>query len=217
MNVSRHPFRTHCGHAAALLRDNIDTDAIIPSREMNKVSKQGLSEGLFANWRYLVRREPNPDFVLNRPGYEHTSILLSLANFGCGSSREHAVWALAEYGIRVIVAVSFGAIFQKNCTSNDILTAMLSGETIREISNWVSDHPDENQVLVDLEMQTLSWDKHTAAFSIAESDRQKLMSSVDPITEAMNRLDHIVEFEQRHFRENPWLAPGKEQATCLDR
>ncbi len=212
MNVPRHPFKSHSGHAAALLRDNIDTDAIIPSKEMNNVSKQGFSEGLFANWRYLARRVPNPDFVLNKPGYQNTSILLSLANFGCGSSREHAVWALVEYGIRVIVAVSFGAIFQKNCTSNGILTAILSGETIREISNWVTGHPDQNQVLVDLETQTLSWDKHTAAFAITESHRQKLMAGLDPITEAMNQLEHIVEFEQRHFRDNPWLAPGKEQA-----
>ena len=104
-------FLQHRGVAAPILRANVDTDAIIPSREMKRVSKQGLSDGLFAAWRYLdvESREPDPAFILNRTEYENASILLSGDNFGCGSSREHAVWALAEYGIRAIIAPGFGS------------------------------------------------------------------------------------------------------------
>ena len=122
------PFAAHCGVAAPLLRSNVDTDAIIPSREMGRVSKRGLSIGLFANWRYADPRAriPNPEFVLNQPAYAGASILLGGDNFGCGSSREHAVWALAEFGIRAILAPSFGAIFQKNCIANGLLPARLS-------------------------------------------------------------------------------------------
>ena len=106
-------FIEHDGIAAPLLRLNVDTDAIIPSREMKRVSKEGLGEGMFAGWRYkeLGSREPDPDFVLNKPEYQGASIILSGANFGCGSSREHAVWALKEFGIRSIMAPSFGIIF----------------------------------------------------------------------------------------------------------
>ena len=110
-------FKKIISKAIPLLRINVNTDAIIPSREMKQVSKQGLSRGLFAGWRYKLnqRREPNPDFILNDTAYKDAQILLSGDNFGCGSSREHAVWALHEYGIRVIIAPSFGDIFYKNC------------------------------------------------------------------------------------------------------
>lgn len=105
-----------------LVRDNIDTDAIIPSREIRSVSKVGLAGGLFAGWRYLdAERTPNPAFVLNQPEYAGATILAGGANFGCGSSREQAVWALAEYGFRVIIAPSFNSIFRRNCIRNGIL------------------------------------------------------------------------------------------------
>jgi len=116
------PFVTHEGLAAPIMRVNIDTDTIIPSREMRHVSKRGLGEGLFAGWRYLdgdrKKREINPEFILNRPGYTNASILLVGSNFGCGSSREHAVWALLEYGFRAVIAPSFGSIFYHNAMRN---------------------------------------------------------------------------------------------------
>ena len=131
-------FERHTGVAAAMLRGNVDTDAIIPSREMKRVSKDGLGEGLFAGWRYLEQggREPNPDFVLNQPAYEETSILFSGPNFGCGSSREHAVWALAEFGIRAIIAPGFGAIFANNCVRNGLLPLVLEDVLVSEIAAW---------------------------------------------------------------------------------
>jgi len=128
------PLKRHTGIAIPMLLNNIDTDQIIPSREMKKVSKNGLSEGLFAGQRYLDsksnNREPNPDFVLNKAQYQDATILLSCKNFGCGSSREHAVWAMLEYGFRVIIAESFGTIFRTNCLRNGILPITLKHDVI---------------------------------------------------------------------------------------
>ncbi|HVC31477.1 MAG TPA: 3-isopropylmalate dehydratase small subunit, partial [Steroidobacteraceae bacterium] len=114
------PFTRLTAVAAVLLRDNIDTDAIIPSREIRAVSKTGLADGLFANWRYLPGqgRTPDPGFALNDPAFQGARILIAGENFGCGSSREQAVWALAEYGFRALVAPSFSSIFHRNCLRN---------------------------------------------------------------------------------------------------
>jgi 3-isopropylmalate/(R)-2-methylmalate dehydratase small subunit len=127
-------FKKHTGIAAPMLRANIDTDAIIPSRELKRVSKEGLGEGLFAGWRYFNRGESdesaNPDFILNQPEYGGASILLAGSNMGCGSSREFAVWALTDYGIRAIIAPSFGAIFHTNCIRNGLLPIVLDEATV---------------------------------------------------------------------------------------
>lgn len=130
--------------AAPLLRINIDTDAIIPSREMKRVSKLGLSEGLFAGWRYQSpgSRAENPDFILNREPYRKAQILLSGLNFGCGSSREHAVWALHEWGIRAIIAPSFGSIFQGNCVRNGIVPVILDNAVIETLAPKIESDPD---------------------------------------------------------------------------
>src|SRR5450631_3947374 len=132
-------FTTLTAIAAPLLRINIDTDAIIPSREMKKVSKVGLADGLFAGWRYRTpgSREENPDFVLNREPYRRARILLSGMNFGCGSSREHAVWALHEWGIRSIIAPSFGAIFHGNCVRNGILPVVLDNALVEQLAKQI--------------------------------------------------------------------------------
>ena len=132
------PFVTHEGLAAPIMRVNIDTDTIIPSREMRHVSKRGLGAGLFAGWRYLngdrKKREINPEFILNRPGYANASILLVGSNFGCGSSREHAVWALLEYGFRAVVAPSFGSIFYHNAMRNGLLPVRLPESSINALA-----------------------------------------------------------------------------------
>ena len=116
------PFEQHTGIAVPLIQLNIDTDAIIPSREIKSVSKKGLEDGLFAEWRYLSlkTRKENPEFILNQEPYRRASFILTGENFGCGSSREHAVWALYQWGVRVIVAPSFGSIFYNNCIQNGI-------------------------------------------------------------------------------------------------
>ena len=200
-------FVRHEGIAAPLLRANIDTDAIIPSREMKRVSKHGLGEGLFAGWRYLSqeRREPNPDFVLNQPDYRGASILLGGANFGCGSSREHAVWALREYGIRAIVAPGFGTIFAGNCVRNGLLPLVLPGEVIAAIAAWVSAAPGQNRVLIDLQAQQLEAVGQTYSFEIDTGDRRMLLQGLDAIALTQTRGEIIERFHRRRQKLRPWL------------
>ena len=149
-------FTVHEGVAAPLVRANIDTDAIIPSREMKRVSKEGLGEGLFANWRYSdpAKRIEDPDFILNREGYREATILIAGDNFGCGSSREHAVWALVDYGFRAIIAPSFGSIFYGNCVRNGILPIRIESEVVEQLATDTATRPES--LVVDLPRQTVS-------------------------------------------------------------
>jgi len=185
------PLITHTGIAAPLIRDNIDTDQIIPSREMKSVSKTGLSDGLFAGQRYIKEREENPDFILNQQLYRGASILLSGKNFGCGSSREHAVWALKEYGFRVIIAESFGDIFYNNCVRNGILCVALDPSLIASLGDIVSvDLPNQ---LID---QTL--------FTIASGDKYMLVNGLDVIAMTLARAKDIEAFFKRDKKTHGW-------------
>src|SRR5207244_489767 len=138
--------------AVPLLRADVDTDAIIPSREIKSVSRHGLADGLFAGWRYrqIGSREPNPDFVLNQPAYAGARILLAGENFGCGSSREHAVWALREFGFRAMVAPSFAPIFAANCVRNGVLPARVAAEQVAALARAVSADPIRYPLTIDL-------------------------------------------------------------------
>ncbi len=199
------PFIRHQGVAAPLLKPNIDTDAIIPSREMRQVSKQGLAAGLFANWRYrdAASRRPDADFVLNQPCYAGASILLGGPNFGCGSSREHAVWALAEFGVRAIIAPSFGAIFQKNCVANGVLPAAASEAAVRLAATWVEQDPQGNRPLLDLSNRTIRAGARMS-FSIRNADRLRLMQGLDPIAYTLTRSERIDAFERQRQQTHPW-------------
>ena len=194
--------------AAPIMRINIDTDIIIPSREMKRVSKQGLSEGLFANWRYTEPggREEDPDFILNQAPYRDAQIILSGENFGCGSSREHAVWALAEWGIRCIVAPSFGAIFQGNCVRNGILPVVLDNSVVESLAAQVEQNPAEKLIFVDLQTRELtSPDGVRHAFQISPADREMLMEGLDAIAVTMKRDDEILAFQARDRLKRPWV------------
>jgi 3-isopropylmalate/(R)-2-methylmalate dehydratase small subunit len=192
--------------AAPLVRPNIDTDAIIPSREMKAVSKTGLSGGLFANWRYsdVDARVENPEFVLNRSPFRDAPILLAGANFGCGSSREHAVWALHEYGVRVILAPSFGAIFQGNCIRNGVLPVVLAQDTIEALAARAD--VDPRPLTVDLVDQVvIAPDGARHAFEIAPADRMMLIEGLDAVGLTLMLLDTIRAFETDHKTARPWL------------
>ncbi len=194
--------------AAPLLRINIDTDAIIPSREMKRVSKQGLGDGLFAGWRYTApgSREENTDFVLNQAPYREAQILLSGLNFGCGSSREHAVWALHEWGIRCIIAPSFGAIFYGNCVLNGILPVTLENSIVEGLARQVEANPTENQITIDLEECVVTApDSSRYDFDIAPADREMLMEGLDAIAATMKRDDEILAFQARDRLKRPWI------------
>jgi 3-isopropylmalate/(R)-2-methylmalate dehydratase small subunit len=205
-------FTTLTAVAAPLLRINVDTDAIIPSREMKKVSKVGLKDGLFAGWRYRdpVARTEDPDFVLNRTPYRDARILLTGLNFGCGSSREHAVWALHEWGIRCIVAPSFGAIFYGNCVRNGILPVVLDAARIEALAAQAGADPSR-PVTVDLVTCTLTApDGSTVSFEVPPADREMLLEGLDPIGVTLKRAADIDAFQAADRDRRPWiyLPPG---------
>lgn len=191
------PFRILRSIAAPLIRDNVDTDAIIPSREMKSVSKKGLSVGLFAGWRYsdVDARVPAPDFVLNRPEYASARILLGGGNFGSGSSREHAVWALAEYGFRAVIATGFSPIFRGNCVRNGVLPIAMDPAPF----------DDPGLVLeIDLPAQEIRGNRRTWHFDIDEEAKLMLTEGLDPI--ALTLLDRpaIDAHESADRQARPW-------------
>lgn len=194
--------------AAPLYRANVDTDLIIPSREIRGVGKQGLAGGLFAGWRYreIGGREPNPDFVLNRPEFEGAKVLLAGENFGCGSSREHAVWALAEYGIRAIIAPSFAPIFENNCIRNGVLPARMSAAAIESLIAVLEDGRHQPQLTIDLEACEVRDEAGTThAFCIDEEARQMLLAGADAIDLTLRHRDEIEAFLARDRQLRPWV------------
>jgi 3-isopropylmalate/(R)-2-methylmalate dehydratase small subunit len=204
-------FTTLTAIAAPLLRINVDTDAIIPSREMKRIGKTGLSDGLFAGWRYLSpgSRDENPDFILNREPYRHARILLSGSNFGCGSSREHAVWALREWGIRCIIAPSFGAIFHGNCVRNGILPLVLDDDTVRRLAAAVEADPARHLLTISLvDCHVAGPDGRRHPFAIGAGDREMLLEGLDGIALTLKRDAEIRAFQQRDRATRPWIYLG---------
>ena len=202
------PVRRFEGLVAPLLRANVDTDAIIPSREMKRVSKQGLAEGLFAGWRYhdASTRDNNPDFVLNQSAYQNASILVAGPNFGCGSSREHAVWALKEYGFRAILAPSFGAIFERNCFNNGVLPLSVAPADLERILSYTESAPSERVVTVDLERQQLTWGNESPlAFEVPDAQRDMLLHGWDPIDRTLQMSGAIDAFFEADQERRPWV------------
>ena len=194
--------------AAPLLRINVDTDAIIPSRELKRVSKVGLSEGVFAGWRYTEPggRVEDPAFVLNQEPFRQAKILLSGLNFGCGSSREHAVWALAEWGIRSIIAPSYGAIFYANCARNGVLPVILDNDVVERMASQVIEDPGQNLIAVDLvECRVTAPDGTIHAFEIGDADREMLLEGLDAIDVTRKRDDEILAFQARDRLRRPWI------------
>jgi 3-isopropylmalate/(R)-2-methylmalate dehydratase small subunit len=194
--------------AAPLIRANVDTDAIIPSREMKTVSKHGLADGLFAGWRYTTigGRDPDARFVLNQAAYKGTQILLSGENFGCGSSREHAVWALLEYGIRSVVAPSFAPIFHGNCVRNGILPVRLDAASIARLAASVAQDPQQRLITVDLVRQRVSGpDGLEFAFDVEREEREMLLEGLDAIDLTLKHRAAIEAFRARDREQRPWI------------
>ena len=203
------PFTQHRGVALPLLRDDIDTDAIIPSREMRTVSRSGLAAGLFAPWRYLDpdARTANPDFALNQSEYSGASILLAGDNFGCGSSRGHAVWALMESGFRAVIAPSFATIFRNNALRNGLLTVALARRDLDELVAWVSGDPAANTIQLDLEACTIESDpeKEKKVFSVDATARDMLLKGLDEIGLTEQSMDLVTRFEEQDQAQRPWV------------
>ena len=201
------PVKIISGIAAPLLRINVDTDAIIPSREIKAVSKKGLSEGLFSEWRYtsISDRKPNDEFVLNREPYNRSAILLTGDNFGCGSSREHAVWALQEWGIKALIGTTFGSIFYGNCIRNGLLPIKLSSNDIQRLIEYVEKDPVSNQILIDLETLSINFGSSEIVFDFDKKYQTLLLEGLDEIQQTLKLDNEFSSFEEKHLERNPWL------------
>lgn len=195
------------GSAVCLVRDNIDTDAIIPSREIRSVSKNGLGASLFAGWRYIDTRKQtlNPKFPLNHKRNQDACILLSGKNFGCGSSREHAVWALKDYGFEAIIASSFGRIFRENCICNGILPAVISEEDLRDLANTIELSDVGAKIQIDLARQVINGpDGKAYDFEISAAHKKTLFNGIDQIMETQEYAEAIDKFRNRDRNRRPW-------------
>ena len=191
------PFAKETGIVAPLPRPNVDTDQIIPAQFMKRIERTGYGPFLFFAWRYLPDGKPNPSFELNAPGYQGAGILVAGRNFGCGSSREHAPWALDGYGIRAIIASSFADIFRNNCFQNGILTVVLPEEHVNLLIQKAKAKPGY-KLTVDLEQKRVSDSEgFSATFDIEEFKRHCLLNGLDDIGLTLRHEDRIRAYEQR--------------------
>jgi 3-isopropylmalate/(R)-2-methylmalate dehydratase small subunit len=198
------PFTVHTAIAAPLWRENIDTDQIISAKELMKPQKTGFGDGLFAGWRYTEGRTEDPDFVLNQPPYRDAGILVGGANFGCGSSRENAVWALRDFGIRAVIAPSFSSIFTANCARNGVLAVSLAQDEVARIVGEIS--PTQATMTVDLERQVITTPTgRTVAFKIGDLDREMLVKGLDAIALTLTLKAEIDDFQGRDRSARPWV------------
>ena len=192
------PFRQHTGLAAPLDRANVDTDQIIPKQFLKRIERTGFGQFLFYDWRYTADGVLNPSFVLNEPRYEGASILIADKNFGCGSSREHAPWALGEYGFRAIIAPSFADIFANNCFKNGMLAITLPDDQVRKLMRDAQEKPGY-KLTIDLEQQIITDEKgFSTAFAIGEFQRYCLLEGLDDIGLTLRHEDLIKSYEATH-------------------
>ena len=201
-------FKELSSIAIPFMRSNVDTDAIIPSREIKGVSKTGLSDGLFANWRYknVEKREIDSSFIFNKKRFTNAEILITGVNFGCGSSREHAVWALKEWGIRSILAISFGSIFFGNCVRNGILPITLSEEVIKKFISIAEDDTSLNSFRIDLTTKSIfSPDNMEYNFDLIDSYADMLIEGLDPIGLTLKNKNEIDTFQRDDIQKRPWV------------
>lgn len=204
------------GLVAPMDRANVDTDAIIPKQFLKSIKRSGFGPNLFDEWRYLDHGEPgmdnskrpvNPDFVLNQARYQGASILLARKNFGCGSSREHAPWALEQFGFRAIIAPSFADIFFNNCYKNGVLPIVLGEAQVDALFNEVKAFPGY-RLIVDLEQQVVRTSNGSAsyAFDVDAFRKYCMLNGLDDIGLTLRQADKIRAFEERHIAAQPWLA-----------
>ncbi len=208
-------FTVHQGLVAPMDRENVDTDAIIPKQFLKSIKKTGFGVNLFDEWRYLdhgepgqdpASRKPNPDFVLNLPRYQGASILLARKNFGCGSSREHAPWALDQFGFRAVIAPSFADIFFNNCFKNGLLPILLPEATVAELFDEVAAFPGY-QLTIDLERQVIVRPQGAEIpFDVIAFRKYCLLNGYDDIGLTLRQSDKIKAYEAERLATKPWLA-----------
>ncbi len=196
-------FKTIAGAAAPL--DNVDTDQIIPKQYLSAISRAGLGQGLFHDFRYDMDDNENPEFVLNREPYRDAKILIAGENFGCGSSREHAPWSLDDFGIRCVIAPSFADIFFNNCVKNGVLLIVMDEDKVQQLMA-MADNPQTCSMTVDLDTQTVTLaDGTSVSFDIESFRKHRLLEGLDDIGITLQRKDEITAFEAKQKAAMPWL------------
>jgi 3-isopropylmalate/(R)-2-methylmalate dehydratase small subunit len=192
------PFRIHDGKAAPLDRANVDTDQIIPKQFLKRIERTGFGEFLFYDWRRNADQQHNPDFPLNQPRYAGASILVAGKNFGCGSSREHAVWALSDFGFRAVIAPSFADIFANNCIQNGVVTVVLRENDVQEILRRIAGEPGY-RMTVDLDKCEVRDEKGLKlSFPVEDATRNRLLNGLDDIGLTLQNEADIAAYEQKH-------------------
>ena len=211
MKMQGNELQIH-GLVACIDRDNIDTDQIIPTEYLKSIKKFGFEDYLFDGWRYLddgklgitkEQRQINEDFILNNAPYDHASILLTRDNFGCGSSREHAVWALRDFGIKTVIASSFGDIFYNNCFKNGVLPIKLSKEQIEELFSQTQD--TSNEITVSLDAKKLTIASVEYSFEVEDNLLDRIIYGLDDVDITLQDKDVIKEFEDSRMKSKPWI------------
>ena len=201
------------GVVATIDRDNIDTDQIIPTEYLKSIKKFGFEDYLFDGWRYLDEgklgiskndREQNPDFILNQAPYDKATILLARDNFGCGSSREHAVWALRDFGIKIVIASSFGDIFYNNCFKNGVLPIKLDKNKIEDLFQKVSDNSADLSVSLDSK-KIFQNENEIYSFDVEENLLERIIYGLDDVDMTLKHKDKILAFEQTRMKNAPWI------------
>jgi 3-isopropylmalate/(R)-2-methylmalate dehydratase small subunit len=201
------------GVVATIDRDNIDTDQIIPTEYLKSIKKFGFEDYLFDGWRYLDdgklgisknEREQNPDFILNQIPYDKATILLTRDNFGCGSSREHAVWALRDFGIKIVIASSFGDIFYNNCFKNGVLPIKLDKNKIEDLFKKMSDNSGDLSVSLDSK-KIFQNENELYSFNVEENLLERIIYGLDDVDMTLKHKDKILAFEQTRMKNTPWI------------
>jgi 3-isopropylmalate/(R)-2-methylmalate dehydratase small subunit len=201
------------GVVAGIDRDNIDTDQIIPTEYLKSIKKFGFEDYLFDGWRYLDEgklgvskndREQNPDFILNQAPYDKATILLTRDNFGCGSSREHAVWALRDFGIKIVIASSFGDIFYNNCFKNGVLPIKLDKNKIEDLFQKMSDNSADLSVSLDSK-KIFQNENELYSFDVEDNLLERIIYGLDDVDMTLKHKDKILAFEQTRMRNTPWI------------
>jgi 3-isopropylmalate/(R)-2-methylmalate dehydratase small subunit len=204
--MSLQPFTQVSGQAAPLLAANVDTDVIMPKQFLKGIDRRGLDRGVFFDLRFLADGTPSPEFVLNQPAWQRASFLVVGPNFGCGSSREHAVWGLQQMGIRALIGSSFAGIFYDNCQRNGVLLITLDEAQVQRIGRLVS-QPESARISIDLDAQQIRLaDGEALGFHIDGLRKTALLLGMDAIGSTLQRLEQIKAFESEHLAANPWLT-----------
>ncbi|MER3395259.1 MAG: 3-isopropylmalate dehydratase small subunit [Acidimicrobiia bacterium] len=213
------PISVVKGRMAPLYRPDIDTDQIIPKQFLKRIERTGFGPFLFYDWAHLENGEPNPDFVLNREEYRGAKVLLAGANFGCGSSREHAVWAIQDHGFEAIIAPSFADIFFNNCSKVGLVCVCVEHEIVEELVGVAERNPS-SEVIINVESQTISWNEggsevRTVRFEMDHFVRERLLNGWDDIAMTERLMDQIARFEEARPEFYPSIRPGAGASLTL--